>query len=694
MTEGRARALAGASLAISVLLSAGAAVALVLAWDVPLRQTEFGTKGYPIAWSLVITGVGALIAARRPSNPIGWILCALGVISGVLAFTSEYARWALLVEAGRPPGGLLAAWAVEWIWIPLIVGLGMVGAIFPDGRFLSAAWRVATWIAIAAACVPIALSALLPRLTIYEGFDNPVGIGGDGVADAAALSTVLLLPIVVIGAAAAVRRFRRSRGEERLRLKWLVFAMILVASMFGVYGVIVLVQGTATPAGEGFEWLEYLTILSFLAVPVSIAFGVLKYRLYDIDFVINKAVVYGAIAVFITAVYLVIVIGVGSLIGYASDPVLSAIAAATVALAFQPARRRAQHLANRLVYGKRATPYEVLSELSSRLAGAYSLEDTLPRLARVTAEAVGAVRATVWLRGSGSLRPAASWPGDDAVPAYPMRGDDLPPFGEREHGFTVRHRGDLLGAISAVMPPSEPLGPSQEKLLEDVAAQAGLVLRNVALLEDLRDSRKRIVTAADERARKLERNIHDGAQQQLVALTVKLRLARGLVPRDPDRAEAVLAELQTEAQTAIEDLRDLARGIYPPLLADKGLREAVEAQARKTHLPVRIDADGIGRYPQDLEAAVYFCTLEALQNVAKYAKASSVDVLLRDRGGDLTFEIRDDGVGFDVSAARGSGLSNMRDRLDALGGDLDVRSEPRLGTVVWGRVPLEMAGGA
>jgi signal transduction histidine kinase len=275
-----------------------------------------------------------------------------------------------------------------------------------------------------------------------------------------------------------------------------------------------------------------------------------------------------------------------------------------------------------------------------------------------------------------------------------MRGDHLPPFGEREHGFAVRHRGDLLGAISVVVTPNEPLGSNQERLLEDVAAQAGLALRNVALVEDLRASRKRIVAAADERARALERNIHDGAQQQLVALTVKLRLAQGLVPRDPERAEAMLAELQTEAQTALEDLRDLARGIYPPLLADKGLREALEAQARKTHLPVRIDADGVGRYPQEVEAAVYFCTLEALQNVSKYANASSVDVLLRQRDGDLAFEIRDDGVGFDVTAARGSGLSNMRDRLDALGGDLDVRSEPGRGTLVRGRVPLGRGGGA
>jgi signal transduction histidine kinase len=222
-----------------------------------------------------------------------------------------------------------------------------------------------------------------------------------------------------------------------------------------------------------------------------------------------------------------------------------------------------------------------------------------------------------------------------------------------------------------------------------VAAQAGLVLRNVALLEDLRASRKRIVTAQDERARALERNIHDGAQQQLVALTVKLRLAQGLVSKDPAKAEAMLGDLQAETQTALEDLRDLARGIYPPLLADKGLPEAIAAQARKATLPARVDGDGLGRYSQDVEAAVYFCALEAMQNAAKYANASSMAIRLTDRDGWLEFAIEDDGAGFDpATTPRGAGLQNMTDRLEALDGKLDVRSAPGSGTTVAGRVPV------
>ena len=666
------RVLAAGSFVVSAILSAGAAVFLVLAWDTPMRPNEFGTRGYAIVWSLVIGGVGAVLASRRPKNPIGWIFCILCLLAGVLAFTSEYARWAIDVRHGLPAGGAYAAWLVEWIWIPLITGLAIVAAIFPDGRFLTQGWRRAMWAAVAISLVPTALNAVIPRLTVYAGLDNPVGFGGGRTRAAAVASTTLMLPVVVVGTAAMVRRFRRSKGDERLQLKWLTLSTTLVAAMFAVYGVLVIIQGTVSPDGRGLTWLEDLTILAFLAVPVSVAFGILKYRLYDIDIVINKTVVYSAIAVFITAVYLLVVIGVGSLIGYASNPVLSAIAAAIIALAFQPARRWAQRLANRFVYGRRSTPYEVLSELSSRFANAYSLDDALPRLARVSADAVGAERSTVWLRADGTLRPTASWPTDGAIAPLPMQGQGLPSFGPRETGFAVRHQGDPLGAVSVVMPANEPLGPAQRKLLED-----------------LRASRRRLVAAQDEERRRLERNIHDGAQQQLVALSVQLRLVEQLVDRDATKAHEVLRQLQRTTSDALEDLRDLARGIYPPLLADQGLPAALEAQARKSGLPITLAPDGVVRYDQDVEAAVYFCVLEALQNVAKYARATAITVALHDADRRLLFEVNDDGVGFDPAhAVGGMGLRSMSDRVEAVGGSLEVTSTPGRGTTVVGTIPL------
>jgi signal transduction histidine kinase len=258
-----------------------------------------------------------------------------------------------------------------------------------------------------------------------------------------------------------------------------------------------------------------------------------------------------------------------------------------------------------------------------------------------------------------------------------------------ETAVEVRDGGELLGALSVAMPVNDPMTPAKDRLVRDLASQAGLVLRNVGLVEELRASQRRLVAARDEERRRLERNIHDGAQQQLVALTVKMRLARALALKDGEKTAAMLEQMQAETQTALEDLRDLARGIYPPLLADQGLTAALEAQARKSPVPVRVAPDGIGRYAQDVEASVYFCVLEALQNVAKYASASHVDVELRQDGGRLAFEVRDDGIGFDPSAApRGTGLQGMADRIDAVGGTFALRSTPGHGTTVAGSIPV------
>jgi signal transduction histidine kinase len=239
------------------------------------------------------------------------------------------------------------------------------------------------------------------------------------------------------------------------------------------------------------------------------------------------------------------------------------------------------------------------------------------------------------------------------------------------------------------MPAVEPMNPAKERLVRDLAAQAGLLLRNVRLVEDLRASRQRLVAAQDEERRRLERNIHDGAQQQLVALAVKARLARQLTERDPVKAAEMLEQIEAETQTALEDLRDLARGIYPPLLADRGLVAALEAQSRKAPVAVVVESDGIGRYSADVEATVYFCTLEALQNVAKYADANRTVIHLSQSNGSLSFEVADDGRGFDPAVVgSGSGLQGMADRLAAVGGSLDVESSPGRGTTVAGRVPV------
>jgi signal transduction histidine kinase len=630
--------------------------------------------------------VGALIASRRRENPLGWLLLAIALISSVEALSGTlalaWAREGQLAQAGW------AGWVWNWVTISLFPA-GLVATVillFPDGHPPSKRWRrviITGWIfTIVMTIVAMIDSAAIP-ITSGVSVPSPTGIvtlGPDSGGPFWGVGLVILL-VCVVG---VVRRLRRAHGRERQQLKWFAFVITATCSVTIVLGVVSLILGeSAIP-----EWTWQIIIAAGFGVGLPVAFfvAIFGHGLYEIDVVIRKTVIYALFAAFATAVYLGIVIGAGTWVGR-DNSFLTMVAAVVVAITFQPVRQRLTRFANRLVYGRRSTPYEVLSELSSRFAGAFSIEDALPRLARVTAEAVGAERSRVWLRSGTELRPVASWPAAAAAESRVMIGDALPSFMD-EAGFAVRHQGELLGAVTVAMPANETLGPAQEKLLQDVAAHAGLVLRNVSLVEDLRASRRRIVAAQDDRARAIERNIHDGAQQQLVALGVKARLAQAAA-QDPAKLEEMLTQIQAGIGEAIDDLRDLARGIYPPLLADQGLVPALEAQSRKAAMPVTLQTDGAGRYEQEVETAVYFSVLEALQNVAKYAEATRVVVRLAQMNGELRFEVVDDGRGFDPSVTGyGTGLQGMADRLAVVGGELAVRSEIGRGTTIEGRISV------
>ena len=654
--------------------------------------------------------IGYVLAVRQPENSIGWVMFGMGVFMG-LPFAS-YGTYAIHGGPGGRELGLLFDAIDQPMWIPVVaIPATFLLLLFPNGHLPSPRWR---WFAriLGGGLVFIFLAILLDPAPIeggtLPGAPNPLGLEFLRPFLSFALISILIIPIGTVGSLVSlVQRFRRSRGIERLQLRWLVTAATIVAATYAA-GVLFSLGGQwAGASATNPEWLNVLqtvSVLSFALIPIAIGVSILRYHLFDIDVVINRAVLFGALAVFITVVYVAIVAGVGTVVGGQASPLLSAAAAAVVALAFQPARRRAQRFADRLVYGKRATPYEVLSEFSDRLGNTYANEELLPRMARALGEGTGAARADVWVRVGDELRPEAAWP-DDAAPPSPR-----PASLEEEEGTVtassmfepVRHHGELLGALSIEKRPGESMTGTEEKLVRDLAAQAGLVLRNVGLTEDLlrtieqlRASRQRLVSAQDEERRKLERNLHDGAQQQLVALAVKLRLLEQLVERDPAQARSVAAQLQGDTTEALEELRDLARGIYPPLLADKGLVAALESQARKSVVPVTVEGDGVGRYAREAEAAVYFSCLEALQNVAKYASASRATVTLSDGDGRLRFEVSDDGVGFDAaSRSYGSGLQGIADRLAALDGEIEIRSSPGAGTTVAGVLPVGGGGGA
>jgi signal transduction histidine kinase len=643
---------------------------------------------------LAFATVGALVASRQPGNPVGWLL-----LGSALAYTLAGLGTGLAAPSASGPAWYLAA--ADLAGQPLYdagLALGFLTLlVFPTGSLPSRRWRWAGWL-IGAGWLLFTIGQTFGPATLPDNAANPLSVAGQPgrVLNSLQAGQALAVAGGILAAVSLIVRFRRAEGVVRKQIEWLAYAAAVVAA--GIIGSTLLQLKPQTEVLNNYE--NGLITLALACVPVAMGVAILTRRLYDIDVIVNKTVVYVSLAGFITAVYIALVVGVGQTIGQHGNAGfgLSILATAVVAVAFQPVRERVQRLANRLVYGKRATPYEALSAFADQLGATVPAEDLLPQLARVLADATGAARTQVWLADGGVLRLQAAYPAAEdaerrrqAIALPPRR---LPEFAGATMAFEVSHGGERLGALTLAKRPGEALTPVEGRLAAQLAAQAGLVLHNAGLtgqlkerLAELRASRKRIVEAADGERRRLERNIHDGAQQQLVALAVMARLAETAVDSDKEGARAMVIQAQADATDALENLQDLARGIYPPLLGEQGLAAALEARARKSPVPVTVEAEGLGRYPQEAEAAVYFCVLEALQNIAKYAAASRATVRLAAVAGALEFSVTDDGTGFDAgTAGYGTGLQGMADRVAALGGDLQLRSQPGHGTTVTGRL--------
>jgi signal transduction histidine kinase len=698
-----------AALWAMTLLAALVGLALtVVTWD-DLKISDGISILYDPVAAVAYATLGVLII-RRAANLIGWIMLAEGIGIAFLGLTSLYAVAGVATYPGALPAAKLAGTLSECIFSPVVFLIAFMFLLFPTGKLPSPRWRPVAAAGILLTGLTLAGLAVTPRLLQLPApggisliYPNPLGVENlKPVLRAVPVGTLNGLAVISVAFMAAVLvslavRYRAGGRLMRQQIKWLaltavVFAGLLFVALLGI------------AAGEA--WLNgaanaITAVVALFGIPAAMAIAILRHRLYDIDVIISRTVVYALLSAAFTGVYIGIVLGIGTFVGHQGGPVLTIAAAVTIALLFQPLRRRAQLFANRLVYGRRATPYQALSDFAGDMAGQLDLTEAVDKMVSVLAGATGADRAEAWIRVGPQLRPAAIWPrGSSSSTAIALGPDGgLPAFEGASRAVAVQHGGELLGALSLRKPRNEPLTSTEDELLRHLASQAGLVLRNAALtgelratIDELRASRRRLVEAQDAERRKIERNLHDGAQQQLIALTIQLSLLEESAG-DPAAVRQLAPAVKDGLRAALNDLRDLARGIYPPLLADQGLVPALQAQARKASLPVEIDEDGIGRYPQDTEAAVYFCTLEALQNITKYAGASRATVSLACSDSSLRFTVTDDGAGFDTASTRnGTGLQGMADRLAALGGALQVRSQPGRGTTVTGQLPVSASG--
>jgi signal transduction histidine kinase len=636
-----------------------------------------------------IAVVGGFVAANRPRNPLGWIYLGLALTMIMIGgITLDYARYGLITHPGSLPFARVGEWLSNWMWVPPFgVLLTFAFLLFPDGHLPSPRWRAVPWIAvvgIATMSVSFALQTADYTDVLNRHVTNPYTTAGlAAFFDVAKqYAAVIMLFAAALSVASLIVRYRRGTRDERQQLKWLMFAAVLL----------VIFVSLPVDHGAG-SWTDSIMGLLLAFVPIACGVAILKYRLYDIDLVINRAVVFGALAVFITAVYVGIVVGIGELFGGGrANAGLQITATAVVALAFQPVRRRVQRIANRLVYGRRATPYEVLSDFSRRMAGTLGVGDALPQMAEAAARGVGAVSGRIRLFLPGGGERAIVWP-PEAVPTVPTR------------AIEVRHQGEPIGEIAVTKAPGDELLPAEDALLQDLATQAGLAMHNVRLTDELevrleelaiqadqlRTSRQRLVTARDAQRRGLERDIREGPRHTLGEIAAGVDRARELASAGrADDASAELDRLGEHASATLEGLRDLARGIFPPLLADKGILAALDAHIRKIGVRASIDASpGFGelRFDDRAEACVYFCCLQALQNVVRHAGTSEAVVRLATAGDTVSFEVTDAGTGFDPAATgAGMGLQIMRDRVDALEGSLEVSSASGAGTTVRGRI--------
>jgi signal transduction histidine kinase len=649
-------------------------VAVVLVLVAAAVGGEWGALATPWLIPTLAVGVaGAVLRTRVPGNPIGRLLMVFGV-GALLSFVG-------LVVA--PEGGTQWLQAISRaVNTMAVVTMPLVLIRFPDGALPSRRWRWAEMLVFAAAALG-GTAALInngwggdaTQALVHGPLRAAYGPLGDILSR---IFFVLLLVTLVLSLGAASARFMRSESEERLQIRWLLFAAALVVAASLSVGVNI-AQGT---------WEEWLMSVAFAAVPGAIGVAVLRYRLYDIDLVISRTLMIGMLGGFITAVYALVVVGIGSLLGGAGDLALSIGSTALVAVLFEPVRSRAQRAANRVVFGNRATPYEVLADLTGRLSRAESHEGLLGRMAQRLADGTGADRAVVWSDDVGGFTPVAAYPEGAVTPVGTLA--EVPGW-----AVPMVHDDITIGALSVEARRGGELTPTERHLVEDLAGSAGLVLRRVrldaALAEhagELAESRRRLLGAEDAERRSIERTLEGGVQQEVVAIKLRLGIAAQTArSEEATQAADLLGQMADDAHSAIDQIRTLARGIFPPLLESEGLRAAISTLAQQAPIATSVDVGDLGDVPRSVKAALYFALSEAMTNAVKHA-VGPVGVSVSRSDDHVRFRVTDAGPGFDLAtAARGSGLANLTDRVEALGGELVIDSSPGSPTVVSGWVP-------
>lgn len=481
-----------------------------------------------------------------------------------------------------------------------------------------------------------------------------------------------------------VYRYRRVSNEiERQQTRWIVFAVALimiVMSLFSIIGVFVPgydLMGQEQPNPQAFAYMFWQMPLSpvMSALPIAIAFSIMRHRLWNIDLLINRALVYGALTTFIIALYVLVVGGLGALFQSSGNFFFSLLATGAIALIVNPLRLRLQQLVNRLMYGERDDPYKVLSQLSQHLESTQTPDSILSTIVETIAQTLKLPYAAILLADEKTLQTAAE------------AGSPIEPF----LTLTLTHQNQTIGELRvAQRSANEPFTPAERRLLEDIAAQTGVAVHNVRLTADLQRSREQIVSAREEERLRLRRDLHDGLGPKLAGQTLKLEAAMDALDNETETARSLLKESMTESQTLITEIRRLVYGLRPPALDQLGLLSAIREQAAQHQmngLHVTVSApESLPNLPAAVEVAAYRIIQEALTNVARHAQARNCTVSLTiDK--DLEIKVSDDGIGLPTIRKAGVGLSSMHERAEEIGGTCTIEPTGK-GTRVFAKLPI------
>ncbi len=645
--------------------------------DASHRADHAGRVTLEALFSVLNLGLGLLLIIRRPYDRTARLL-SVGMIGTAATFNHQ--SHVVLHEF------LLGDWRTPHLLFHLASGLAYLFAVvvFPDGRLVpftrSDAERILVRVAYGLAATVLAVFVLDRSDVSHPG---------------QTFFTVLFgLAIPIVGVAAQTYRLRHvSDPERRQQSRLLRWALLPMLSFGALYGLVLAVTGTSPSDSDATVVQIGLAVFPalFALVPLALVMGILRYRLWEIDVLVSKTLLSVGLVAFIGAVYVGVVVVLGRAIGPGDSAVVKIVATAIAAVAFEPVRERLERLANRLVYGRRATPYEVMADFADRLSGVISVDEVLPRTAEAVALGVGAaaVRVTTFHHGGGTR--TVRWPADDDTKSFTKV-------------VVVLHRGVPVGEIAVAKPPGERLTAAEHRLLGSLVAQAGVAFNNAGLaveLEDrlqemteqteqLRASRQRIVTARQGLRQRVVELIHERVETHLEHAETQLEQVQALLPDRSAEALDRFDRILDDGQAGLDALRELARGIFPPVLADQGVLAALQAYVLSAALPVDVELQGGGdRWDPTTESAVYFCVIQALNNAGTYAPGSTVSVRLAAEDGRLEFSVIDDGPGVEQHRLlAGADIQDMQDRVEAVGGHFDAVSAVGKGTAVAGWVPV------